>query len=539
MWQRISTGFDTANWIVVLSFDYRRAFDTEEADRRSPEEQVKVGVVKEPQRDNDTGLQVVIKELAERLGNLDAKIQSVALRSDGAEARSWERKPRDAGQKQQYRSTSDRLSPTCYLCGKEGHIKRYCPLNFNGPTGKEEFCIPAELDGMIEPAVKLPKHLGVARSLGHVSSDGSIMVQVMNDAYPLPRIDVTLELLARSALFTTLDLASGYWQVEIEEGDKEKTAFSTEKGHFEFNVMPFGLTNAPCHFPKADGVCLSWTYSEHLDRLERVFLKLQGAGLKLRSEKCHFVQKAVKYLGHVVYDKGICPDPAKTDVVANYPIPKNAKGGNSEIAAPLSKLLSKENDKCFTWTSSCQAAFEDLKSRLVAPPILAYPNFQLQFLLYTDASDSAIGAVLSQMQEGQERVIAYWSRKLQKTERNYSTTEREALAVVSALKEFYPYVYGFSCVAPGLKWTFLHDGLLCRQFRASSSDCVHTQLVVPASFVEKILHQLHDESGHLGVQRTKEKVKERFYWPGYEADIEHWIHDCQCARSEIHHNRSP
>ena len=91
------------------------------------------------------------------------------------------------------------------------------------------------------------------------------------------------------------------------------------------------------------------------------------------------------------------------------------------------------------------SAFENLKSRLVAPPTLAYPNLQLQFLLYTDASDSAIGAVLSQMQEGQEHVIAYWSRKLQKTERNYSTTEREALAVVSALKEFYPYVYGFSC----------------------------------------------------------------------------------------------
>ncbi|KAL5479658.1 hypothetical protein EMCRGX_G023210 [Ephydatia muelleri] len=106
-----------------------------------PEEQVKVGVVKEPQRDNDTGLQVVIKALAERLGNLEAKIQSVALRSDGAEARSWERKPRVTGQKQQYRSTSEtenRSSPTCYLCGKEGHIKRYCPLNFNGPTGKND-----------------------------------------------------------------------------------------------------------------------------------------------------------------------------------------------------------------------------------------------------------------------------------------------------------------------------------------------------------------------------------------------------------------
>ena len=218
-----------------------------------------------------------------------------------------------------------------------------------------------------------------------------------------------------------------------------------------------GLTGEQCLIYIDDIIVFSSTFKEHLDRLERVFLKLQGAGLKLRLEKCHFVQKVVKYLGHVVSDKGICPDPAKTDVVANYPIPKNAREvkqfmglcnyyrrfvkGYSEIAAPLFKLLSKENDKCFTWTSSCQAAFEDLKSRLVAPPILAYPNFQLQFLLYTDASDSAIGAVLSQMQEGQERVIAYWSRKLQKTERNYSTTEQEALAVVSAIKEFYPYVY--------------------------------------------------------------------------------------------------
>lgn len=158
--------------------------------------------------------------------------------------------------------------------------------------------------------------------------------------------------------------------------------------------MPFGLTNAPATFQRLmecvlagltgeqcliyidDIIVFSSTFQEHLDRLERVFLKLQDAGLKLRSEKCHFIQKAVKYLGHVVSAKGICPDPAKTDVVANYPIPKHAREvkqfmglciyyrrfveGYSEIAAPLFKLLSKENNKCF---SSCQAAFEDLKSR--------------------------------------------------------------------------------------------------------------------------------------------------------------------------------
>ena len=188
---------------------------------------------------------------------------------------------------------------------------------------------------------------------------------------------------------------------------------------------------------------------------------MQDAGLKLKTEKCNFAQKAVKYLGHVVSAEGICPDPAKTEVVVSYPVPASAKEVKqfmglcnyyrrfvkdySKIASPLFKLLSKENAKSFTWNSASQNAFEELKSRLVSPPILAYPDFKLPFLLQTDASDTAIGAVLSQVQEGTERVIAYWSRKLQKAERNYSTTEREALAVVASLKEFYPYVYGFPC----------------------------------------------------------------------------------------------
>ncbi|KAL5516223.1 hypothetical protein EMCRGX_G001504 [Ephydatia muelleri] len=482
------------------------------------------------------------------------------------------------------------------------------------------------------------------------------------DAYPLPRIDATLESLAGSTLFTTLDLASGYWQVEIEEDDKEKTAFSTEKGHFEFNVMPFGLTNAPATFQRLmecilagltgeqcliyidDIIVFSASFPEHLERLTNVFLKLQDAGLKLKTEKCKFVQKAVKYLGHVVSAEGICPDPAKTEVVVSYPVPTSAKEVKqfmglcnyyrrfvkdySKIAAPLFKLLSKENAKFFAWNSASQNAFEELKSRLVSPPILAYPDFKQPFLLHTDASDAAIGAVLSQVQGGTERVIAYWSRKLQKAERNYSTTEREALAVVVSLKEFYPYVYGFPCklitdhnpltslkgikdvggrltrwllflqqfkldfqykpgrlhtnadtlsripsrdntvaaieelisedtlhiflkaqeedpalgkviealkngtavpssTVPGLKKTFLQDGLLCRKFRASCSDSVCTQLVVPKGHVKIILENLHNESGHLGVQRTTEKVKECFYWPGYEMDIQNWVQECQ------------
>ena len=114
----------------------------------------------------------------------------------------------------------------------------------------------------------------------------------------------------------------------------------------------------------------------------------------------------------------------------------------SKIAENLHKLLRKGNT--YSWYTACQEAFTELKHRLTTPPILAYPNFKLPFLLYTDASDFALGVVLSQVQDGKERVICYWSRQLTKPERGYSTTEGEVLAAVSSVKEFYPYLYGSS-----------------------------------------------------------------------------------------------
>ena len=152
------------------------------------------------------------------------------------------------------------------------------------------------------------------------------------DAYPLPRIDATLDSLAGSVFFTTLDLASGYWQVELDDEAKEKSAFSTQSGHFEFNVMPFGLTNAPATFQRLmecvlaglvpnecliyldDIIVFSTSFADHLTRLEAVFQCLQQAGLKLKPSKCHFARKEVKYLGHIVSAEGIKPNPAKTTV---------------------------------------------------------------------------------------------------------------------------------------------------------------------------------------------------------------------------------
>ena len=153
------------------------------------------------------------------------------------------------------------------------------------------------------------------------------------DAYPLPRIDSTLDSLAGSKLFTTLDLASGYWQVEMEPADKQKTAFSTTKGHFEFNVMPFGLTNAPPTFQRLmecvlaglsgahclvyldDIIVFSTTFEDHLQRLASVFDRLRTAGLKLKPKKCHFAKQQITYLGHVISLKGIEPDDKKLAAV--------------------------------------------------------------------------------------------------------------------------------------------------------------------------------------------------------------------------------
>eukprot|EP00731_Ephydatia_muelleri_P017867 Em0010g965a len=235
------------------------------------------------------------------------------------------------------------------------------------------------------------------------------------DAYPLPRIDEALEALTGSQFFTTLDLASGYWQVEMEEADRKKTAFSTREGHFEFNVMPFGLTNAPATFQRLMECVLA-------ERLKMVFHHLAEAGLKLKPSKCHFakipsdIKELRQFLGLTNYYRRFIK-------------------GYSSIAEPLHKLTRK-TEGGFKWNSECQNAFQHLKHLLVSPPILAYPQFQLPFVVASDASGCAIGAVLSQEHEGEEKVIAYWSRQLSKAERNYSTIEREALAVVALLKSF-------------------------------------------------------------------------------------------------------
>eukprot|EP00731_Ephydatia_muelleri_P035738 Em0153g13a len=293
------------------------------------------------------------------------------------------------------------------------------------------------------------------------------------DAYPLPRIDDTLDTLCGSKWFSTLDLLSGYWQVEMSPEDRHKTAFCTPQGLFEFKVMPFGLCNAPATFQRLmdlvlaglqwskclvyldDVILLGTTFGEHLDNIRAVFDRIRQGGLKLRADKCCFLQRNVKYLGHLVGVDGLQVDPDKVGKVASWPVPQSAQQvqqflgfanyyrrfiqGFAEVAKPLHRLT--EHAVNFSWTAECQEAFENLRSRLTRAPILAFPDYTLPFVLDTDASDLGIGAVLSQVSSlGQEQVVAYGSRLLSKAERNYSVTRRELLAVVTFTRLFRPYL---------------------------------------------------------------------------------------------------
>ena len=298
--------------------------------------------------------------------------------------------------------------------------------------------------------------------------------QTIGDAYPIPNISDIFDQLGHSKYFTTLDLASGYHQIEMHHRDSEKTAFSVPLGHYEFNRMPFGLKNAPSTFQRLMNTVLSGlqgtrclvylddivifadTLENHNRKLIDVFKKLKEFNLKLKPSKCEFLQKEVIYLGHKISESGAQPDESKLDAVRNFPTPKTPKDiksflglagyyrkfidNFSQKALPLTSLLKK--DASFNWTEKQEQAFVTLKNCLCEQPILQFPDFERPFNVTTDASNFAIGAVLSQGDFPKDLPIAYASRCLNSAECNYSVIEKELLAIVWAVRHFRPYLYG-------------------------------------------------------------------------------------------------
>jgi hypothetical protein len=285
----------------------------------------------------------------------------------------------------------------------------------------------------------------------------------------IPRIDDLLDAVAGSAYFTSLDLTSGYHQILISEEDRPKTAFRTPFGHFRFQVLIEGLTNAPATFQTVmnsilpynrrfvvvyidDILIFSKTKAEHQAHVRLVLEVLKRGNFFVCKAKSSFAQTVIKYLGHIVDKQGIRPDPKKVEAVQTWPAPKNVHDARSflglvnyfqkfiehysEIAVPLTDLTKKSRP--WVWTGRCQDAFELLKQKLVEAPLLRTPNQQLPYDVVTDASDLGLRAVL--LQEGHP--VAFGSMKLNSTELNYQTTEKEMLAVVHALCVWRCYLEG-------------------------------------------------------------------------------------------------
>ena len=296
----------------------------------------------------------------------------------------------------------------------------------------------------------------------------------IKDAYPLPRIDDTLDMLAGKQWFSTLDLASGYWQVSLSREARAKTAFAMHSGLFQFRVMPFGLCNAPATFERLmdrvlqglrwsrclvyldDIISFGGTFDGALSNLTLIFERLRSYGLQLKSSKCHLFQVSVPFLGHIVGRRGLECDPTKIEDVKLWPVPDCLKSVRqflgfvgyyrrfiprfADVATPLVYLTGK--DVPFVWDSSCSAAFHELRAALIDAPILAFPTETGQYILDTDASNFGLGGVLSQIQNDQERVVAYCSRALRPSQRRYCTTKREMLAAVAMCIQFRSYLRG-------------------------------------------------------------------------------------------------
>lgn len=296
--------------------------------------------------------------------------------------------------------------------------------------------------------------------------------RIQNDRFPLPNIETILDSLQGAMYFSHLDLYQGFYQVNLEQKSRQYTSFMTDRGQFQMTRLPMGLKISPSAFSRAMTVAMSGlnydkcfiylddlivfgnNLTTHNQNLIKVLHRLRKLNLKLNPRKCDFLKKQLLFLGHIVSENGILPDPEKTRVVQDYPVPKDGKETKrfvafanyyrrfiknfAEITWPLNYLTKK--GVIFKWTPECQLSFDKLKKALLSPPILAYPDLSEsnQFILRTDASGYSLGAILA---NSDDKPVAYASRALNNAEKMYPVIEKELLAIVWAVKKFRPYLF--------------------------------------------------------------------------------------------------
>lgn len=395
----------------------------------------------------------------------------------------------------------DVFSWSKYDIGLARNAEHKIELKDNGPIQEQTRRIPVALQEKVDEFVEqlLQKNI-IQPSLSEWNApivivpkkDGDIRLTVdyrrLNQktkvpSFPIPDAQQLFDTLGGAKHFSTIDLAAGYYNISLAECDREKTAFSTRKGHWEFLRLPMGLAAAPATFQRVmkailkeedwrecliyldDILVFGKTREEHLVRLRKVLSKIKEAGLKIAPAKCQFFARDVKYLGHRVSSNGISMDEDKIKCIQEWPQPESQEEMRkflglcgyyrnyikeyAKIVAPLEEACKDCWNKARTrklhplqWSACLGDAFLHLKQCLMTAPILAVPNSYDQFILDTDACDNTIGCVLSQVQSGDEKVIAYASHKLSTAEQHYCVTRKELLSVYKYTKMFRHYLFG-------------------------------------------------------------------------------------------------
>src|SRR6187551_3494369 len=299
----------------------------------------------------------------------------------------------------------------------------------------------------------------------------------VKNRYPIPRISDLIDSLSQASIFTKIDLRWGYNNVRIREGDEWKTAFITKRGLFEATVMYFGFSNAPATFQSMmndilgdliqngqvmvyldDILIFGNDLTEHRKIVQEVLKRLRDNDLYAKAEKCFFEKDQIEYLGMIISKGHVAMDPKKLAGVQEWPVPTKVKHVQAflgfanfyrrfikdfaKIAKPLTNLTKK--DQKWVWEEEQQTAFEALKKAFTSAPILRIPDDVNPFRLSTDASDFAVGAVLSQLDPEDQlwHPVAFYSKSLDVHERNYEIYDKELLAIIRALEEYRHYLEG-------------------------------------------------------------------------------------------------
>ncbi len=299
-------------------------------------------------------------------------------------------------------------------------------------------------------------------------------LKTVKDAAPSPNIDSIFDALSGSKYFISMDFRQMFLQIPMDSRDISKTAFCTENKLYEFLYMPFGLTNSPSTCvrlvervfagmsPKAllafvdDVMIHAGTFEQAIINLREALSRIKRAGLKINIQKVRLFKRECRFLGHVVSGEGVRPDENKVEAVATWPAPKNVSQlrswlglcayerrfipNFSHIAKPLYDLTKKRAK--FAWGEAQETAFNELKRLLTVAPVLSHYDPEAELILETDCSLHGCGSILFQVVDGQERIVAYYSKLLSKSQRNYCATKRELLCIVLSLAHFHVYLYG-------------------------------------------------------------------------------------------------